>query len=79
MNEKKEIKHVNTRRINITILEKEYEEIQTLVKENKYLTVSEFVREGIRLRLNMIRQEETLKNINNSLIDIEEAIYKTIH
>ena len=78
MNEKKEIKHVNTRRINITILEKEYEEIQTLVKENKYLTVSEFIREGIRLRLNMIRQEETLKNINNSLIDIEDAIYKTI-
>ena len=57
------IKRVNTRRINITMLEKDYNEIHRIVEENKYLSFSEFIREAIRIQLDKIEQQETLKNI----------------
>ena len=40
-----------TKRLNLTILERDYNEIQNLISQNKYLSASEFVREAIREHL----------------------------
>ena len=68
------IKRVNTRRINITILEKDYNEIHRIVEENKYLSFSEFIREAIRTQLNKNAKNEELKNINTNLQDMREFV-----
>ena len=75
------IKRVNTRRINITILEKDYNEIHRIVEENKYLSFSEFIREAIRTQLNKNAKNEELKNnirlmekIKNGEVKPERAI-----
>lgn len=72
------IKRVNTRRINITMLEKDYNEIHRIVEENKYLSFSEFIREAIRTQLNKNAKNEELKNINTNLQDIETTLQNLI-
>lgn len=66
--------NTKTKRINITILEEQYNEIHRIVEnQNKYLGFSEFIREAIRIQLDKIEQQETLKNIHKSLIPIQEV------
>ncbi|MCQ2971919.1 MAG: ribbon-helix-helix domain-containing protein [archaeon] len=76
MKEKKNFgkKDVKTRRVSITILEKDYKQIHRLVAQNKYLSFSEFIREAIRIQLNENIKNEEFKKISVSLHNIDVAL-----
>lgn len=60
--------NIKTKRINITILEKQYKEIQEIIKnENRCLSISEFIRGAIQIQLDKIEQQETFIGMNENL------------
>lgn len=60
--------NIKTKRINITILAKQYKEIQKIIKnENRCLSLSEFIRGAIQIQLDKIEQQQTFNRMDDNL------------
>ncbi|MCQ2737863.1 MAG: ribbon-helix-helix domain-containing protein [archaeon] len=63
-----------TRRLNLTMLKKDYKEIQMLVEQDKYLSASEFVREAIREHIQKQKRISQLELLNRNIKNVEKSI-----